>query len=111
MEVGKDKEQNKRRELNSVEIGQLLRIGLRPIEVTEELRGDLVGGCLLIPTKDGDKWRNIPDPGWEGSDIPLLIYKDNSGCILVSHGAEEMWKELADKLSEIFQMPVRVRGD
>lgn len=99
------------RELSNKEISQLLKIGLRPIKATEELRGDVVGAYLLIPTQHGDKWRNLPDPQWEKSYLPLLIYKQNMGCVLVSYGSEDLWRELADKLSEIFQMPVQARGD
>jgi len=80
--------------LSDKEISGLLKIGLRPVAATEEPRGDIIGGYLLIPTEHGDKWRNIPDPGWEKSYISLLIYSGNRGAILGSHGAENLWQEL-----------------
>jgi len=91
----------------------LLEIGLRPVMAPDEIAGDMVGVFLLIPIR-GSRWWDIDDPKWEGSYIPLIIYKGagliNRACILVSHGKEDLWqRELADKLSYILGIAVTAR--
>jgi len=96
-------------ELSIEQTKRLLDLGLRPIRV-EEKHGDIVAGYMLVPTKYS-KWRDIDDPEWEGSCIPLIIYS-NGANILVSYGREKMWqKELGDKLADILGMTVIARGD
>jgi len=94
-------------ELSIEQTDRLIGLGLRPIRMEEE-HGDFVAGYMLIPTKHG-KWRDMDDPGWDGSYLPLLVYSDEAN-ILVSHGREGMWqKELGDRLADILGMPVTAR--
>lgn len=106
-------------ELSLEQIDALLEIGLRPIEIPYQFpKGDAIAGYMLIPTKYS-KWWAVDDSNngssestWEGSYIPLIIYKQNRACILVSYGKEELWqKALANPLADILNMAVVARGD
>ena len=95
-------------------IGGFLDIGLRPLDVTktQEMRGDMVAGLILIPTRNSE-WRDFaPESPWEGSCIPLIIYKSRRAAILVSYGYEKLWQtKLCPLIEPIIGMPVTARGD
>lgn len=96
-------------ELTIGQISEFLKIGIRPLKMKEKPQGDAVAYYLLIPTRKGKKWRNL-DREWEGSYIPLIIYKSGKGAILVCN-AEKWQKKFCPLVSEILDAEVQARGD
>ena len=113
---------------------RILKLGLRPVDVSKMYQTkEVVSAYLLIPTKDS-KWHQIQTE-WDGSYIPLLIYKvhwynikgrllckeqnattftirDQNSCVLIPYGEREYWqRELADKLSDILELNVKAMED
>ena len=95
--------------LTSERIGKFLELGIRPVAYHERSR-DLVASFLLIPTKTF-KFEELMDSDWEGSYIPLLVYRTAKAAILVPHGHEKEWKRFADHVGAIILMETEARGD
>jgi hypothetical protein len=93
---------------------KLLEQGIRAIESKEENKGDVLTVFYLIPTLKGDWIREHAKKirsSWEGSYIPLIIYKNETGVILVDYKEVDQWSTLTLALQEIFHIPIRARGD
>lgn len=102
-------------ELSDTQIAGFLRIGIRPISVPEKfVTGDILGGFVLIPTFKGEWVRQHAkqiNSTWEGSYIPLIIYRNKTATILVDYKEVALWEELRGKIEAILEIPVNVRGD
>jgi len=96
------------------QIESLLNIGLRMVDVTKQEgipTGDAIAGFMLIPIKNSE-WQRIKRSKWEGSYIPLVVYRSGNAAILVPYGEEMRWQaHLADKLSEILGLNVKAIED
>ena len=108
----------KMNELSVEQIERILKLGLRPVDVSKMYRTkEVVSAYLLIPTKDSG-WHLIRTE-WDGSYIPMLIYKahwynikEQSAAILIPYGEREYWQRaVADKLSEILELNVKAMED
>jgi hypothetical protein len=102
--------------LTDEETIQLLKAGIRPLRVPvpKRYRENIAGAYALIPTARGEWIRqHAKDIGskWEGSLIPLIIYRNGEAAIIVPHGEEDKWAELKQKLEEALKTPIHVRGD
>lgn len=97
------------KELTIGQISEFLKIGIRPLKMGEEPWGNVVAYYALIPTRKGKKWRKL-DREWEGSYIPLIIYKGGKGAILVGN-AEKWQKKFCPLISEILGAEVQARRD
>ena len=104
--------------LSIKQIERILKLGLRPVDVSKTYQTkEVASAYLLIPTKDSG-WHQIQSE-WDGSYIPLLIYKahwynikEQNATILIPYGEREYWQhELADKLSEILELNVKALED
>lgn len=96
-------------------VAEFLEIGLRPLSLPKELCiGDIKEGYALIPTYKGEWIREgLKQKGtkWEGSYIPLIIYKSNRAAILIPHDEREIWKNVRDEIQKVLEIPVELRGD
>jgi len=101
--------------LSDQQIAKFLEIGLRPVEASEkEITGDIIAAYLLIPTFKGEWIRQHAKEiksTWEGSYIPLIIYKGMTACMLVDYKEVTLWDGLRLKINEILQMPIEAIGD
>jgi hypothetical protein len=101
--------------LSGGQIASFLKAGIRPEPVPESyIRGDMIGGFMLIPTMEGDWIRQHArriGSNWDGSFIPLIIYRDKTAAILVAHAETHLWEDLKKKVEDALGMPVYVRGD
>ena len=97
--------------LSMEQVGRLLNMGVRAEKAPFTPAGDTVAVYFLIPTRKGDWIRKIPDSKWEGSYIPLFVYRQGVASILVPYGMESTWQTFADRLSKALGMKIIVRGD
>jgi hypothetical protein len=101
--------------LSTKRIASFLEIGIRPIPAPKEyIRGDIIAAFMLIPTFKGE-WirqhaREIKST-WEGSCIPLIVYRSRTAAILVDHKEVGLWEDLRRRIEGILGIPVYVRGD
>lgn len=97
------------------QIAKFIEIGIRPAEVPErEIKGDVDIAYLLVPTFKGDWIRQHAksiNSTWEGSYIPLIIYKSGEAVILVDYKEVNLWETLRLKIQDALGLPVSVRGD
>jgi hypothetical protein len=96
-------------DLSTERIGKFLHLGIRPVQFHEKT-GDVVASFLLIPTKKF-KFEELYESEWEGSYVPLIIYRTANAAILVPHGEEKKWKRLAEHIGTIILMETQVIGD
>lgn len=101
--------------LSTEQIASFLEIGIRPVPASREyVRGDIAAVFMLVPTFKGE-WirqhaREIKST-WEGSYIPLIVYKSGVAAILVDHKEVGLWEDLRRRIEDILGIPVYVRGD
>jgi len=108
-------------DLDSSQVRGLLKIGLRPLAVREDLvrngHKDAVGGLALTPTWDGrDRLAKFARTEWEGSHMALVVYRRSgtlSGEILVGPRQVQMpeWKQLSKEVSDALGFQVSLRAD
>jgi len=104
-------------QLSLNQIAKVLEIGIRLIQhmaPKKDIKGDMLAAFYLVPTFQGEWIRQHAKEiksSWDGSYIPLIIYKNKTAVILVSHNEVYQWKVLTSKLSEALKMPVSTRGD
>ena len=91
-------------------IEAFLRLGIRPVRSSEPNRGDMVAAFFLIPTKTF-KFDELAEGEWEGSYIPLIVYRTARAAILVPHGEEKKWLRLASHIGTILKMETEARWD
>jgi len=94
-------------------VKDLLEIGVRPITLPINI-GDIKEAYALVPTYKGDWIRDylrIRKTEWEGSYIPLLIYKNGTGAVLVPAGEKKIWEPIVNKLEEVLEIKIEIRGD
>jgi hypothetical protein len=102
--------------LSSEQIGNLVKIGVRAVENPEKyVKGDLVATYSLVPMSPRGDWirehaREIKS-SWEGSFIPLLMYRSGVADILVDHQEVQRWNNLIEKLEAALGIKVIARGD
>lgn len=97
-------------ELSTEHIGKLLDLGIRPIKTREPKSGDMVASFFLIPTKHF-KFNELLKGNWDGSYIPLIVYRTAQAAILVPAGDEKDWLRLANHIAAIIKMDTEVRPD
>lgn len=116
--------------LTSDQIAKFLAIGVRPMEAPkQEIKKDIAGAYFLVPTFKGEWIRENArktNSQWEGSYIPLIIYKQKRAAILVPHqdlvaysydslnvGIRKVayWYDLRVKIEEVLKIPVSIVAD
>ena len=103
-----------RYKLSLEQIQRLLELGIRVVDPKEKLKGDMIAGFLLVPTFKGEWIRNYArsiNSSWEGSYIPLILYHNKTGVILVDYKEVDQWYNLAARLTEALGIPITPRGD
>ena len=94
----------------------LIAIGIRVIKMHYDKpeNSKIHAVYALIPTKRAEWFRSIAEKSaWEGSYVPLIIYKSGTLSILVprSEVDKEYWEMLARKIIDTIEYPVTIMGD
>lgn len=97
-------------DLSSERVGQFLELGIRPVAMKDRIQGDMVAWFMLIPTK-AFRFDELFEGEWDGSYIPMIVYRTARAAILVPHGEEKKWLRLANHISAITKLETEVRGD
>ena len=98
-------------DLSPERVAEFLELGIRPYKTKEPRSGDMAASFLLIPTKKF-KFKDLMEgTDWEGSYVPLIVYRSARAAILVPAGDEKRWLRLANHVSRITKLETLVTGD
>jgi len=93
-------------------IPNLIEIGIRAVKLCYHKNSKIYAVYALIPTKWCHWLLDLAYRSeWEGSYIPLIIYKSGVVVVLAPAGEEEKWEKVRRKISECLSIEVKLAGD